>query len=79
MKKLVATIYVMVALIGPSFAQDAPAVGKKAKPKQVSECRRIGTVKGAKLWAGNCVAPEPTAPPVAEAEPPKDAMRGEQQ
>jgi hypothetical protein len=79
MKKLVATIYLIVALIGPSFAQDAPAVGKRAKPKQSSECRLVGTVKGAKLWAGNCVvAPEPTAPPVAEAEPPKDAMRGEQ-
>jgi len=35
------------------------AVGKKVKPKQSSECRPVGTVKGTKLWAGNCVAPEP--------------------
>jgi hypothetical protein len=57
MKKLVATIYLMVALIGPSFAQDAPAVGKRAKPKQSSECRLVGTVKGAKLWAGIVLPP----------------------
>jgi hypothetical protein len=31
----------------PSFAQDATAVGKRANPKQLSECRLVGTVKGA--------------------------------
>ena len=71
MKRLVVTIYLMIALIGPSLAQDVAAVGKKAKPKQSSECRPVGTVKGTKLWAGNCVAPEPMAAPVAgpESEP----------
>src|SRR5215831_20766560 len=59
MKRLVATTYLMIALIGPSLAQDVVAVGKKVKPKQSSECRPVGTVKGTKLWAGNCVAPEP--------------------
>ena len=61
MKRLVVTTYLMIALIGPSLAQDVAAVGKKAKPKQSSECRLVGTVKGTKLWAGNCVAPEPMA------------------
>ena len=71
MKRLVVTTYLMIALIGPSLAQDVAAVGKKAKPKQSSECRPVGTVKGTKLWAGNCVAPELAAAPVAgpESEP----------
>ena len=45
MKRLVATTYLMIALTGPSLAQDVAAVGKKAKPKQSSECRPVGTVK----------------------------------
>jgi hypothetical protein len=49
MKRLVATTYLMIALTGPSLAQDVAAVGKKAKPKQSSECRPVGTVKGTKL------------------------------
>ena len=68
MKRLAVTTYLMIALIGPSLAQDVASVGKKAKPKQSSECRPVGTVKGTKLWAGNCVAPEPMAAPVAEPE-----------
>jgi hypothetical protein len=71
MKRLVVTTYLMIALIGPSLAQDVAAVEKKAKQKQSSECRPVGTVKGTKLWAGNCIAPEPMAAPVAgpESEP----------
>jgi len=79
MKRLVVTTYLMIALIGPSLAQDVAAVGKKAKPKQSSECRPVGTVKGTKLWAGNCVAPELAAAPAAEPESEpetKDAIRG---
>ena len=79
MKRLVVTTYLMMALIGPSLAQDVAAVGKKAKPKQSSECRPVGTVKGTKLWAGNCVAPDLAAAPVAEPESEpetKDAIRG---
>ena len=45
MKRLVVTIYLMIALIGPSLAQDVAAVGKKVKPKPSSECRPVGTVK----------------------------------
>jgi len=68
MKRLVVTTYLMIALIGPSLGQDVAAVEKKARPKQSSECRLVGTVKGTKLWAGNCVAPEPMAAPLAEPE-----------
>src|SRR5260370_17671675 len=55
-----------------AFAQDAsPKVGKKplaqVKPKELMGCKLVGTVKGTKLWAGDCVASElssaPPAPP----------------
>jgi hypothetical protein len=79
MKRLIVTTYLMIALIDPSLAQDGGGSQKKAKPKQSSECRPVGTVKGTKLWAGNCVAPELAAAPVAEPESEpetKDAIRG---
>ena len=55
-----------------AFAQDAPKVGNKpivqVKPKGPAGCKMVGTVKGTKLWAGECVASEPTgsAPPAGE-------------
>jgi hypothetical protein len=44
-----------------AFAQDAsPKVGSKplvqVKPKEPMGCKLVGTVKGIKLWAGDCVA-----------------------
>ena len=46
-----------------AFAQDAtPKVGSKpliqVKPKEPAGCRLVGTVKGTKLWAGDCVGLE---------------------
>ncbi len=46
-----------------AFAQDAsPKVGNKplvqVKPKEPIGCKLVGTVKGIKLWAGDCVALE---------------------
>jgi hypothetical protein len=43
-----------------AFAQDAlPRVGNKPlKPKEPMGCKFVGTVKGTKLWAGDCVASE---------------------
>jgi len=46
-----------------AFAQDAsPKVGNKplvqVKPKEPVGCKLVGTVKGIKLWAGDCVALE---------------------
>ena len=65
---------VLVAIVFSStaFAQDAPKVGSKpilqVKPKGPAGCKMVGTVKGTKLWAGECVASEPTgsAPPAGE-------------
>jgi hypothetical protein len=44
-----------------AFAQDAtPKVGSKplaqVKSKEPMGCKLVGTVKGTKLWAGDCVA-----------------------
>ena len=46
-----------------AFAQDAtPKVDGKplvqVKPKEPAGCRLVGTVKGTKLWAGDCMGPE---------------------
>jgi hypothetical protein len=60
-----------------AFAQDAPKVGSKplaqVKPKEPMGCKLVGTVKGTKLRAGDCVGPEhrgaaskTDAPPLAE-------------
>jgi hypothetical protein len=66
-------------------APSPPKVGHKplvqVKPKAAEGCKLVGTVKGTKLWAGNCAtaselrgtAPtdEPSAPaPAPEANPP---------
>ncbi len=46
-----------------TYAQDTPPkVGNKPlaqiKPKEPMGCKLVGTVKGTKLWAGDCVASE---------------------
>jgi hypothetical protein len=46
-----------------AFAQSTPPkVGNKplaqAKPKEPMGCKLVGTVKGTRLWAGDCVASE---------------------
>lgn len=57
-----------------AFAQSAPSVGDKplvqVKPKAPMGCKLVGTVKGTKLWAGDCAASEPgssavVTPPMA--------------
>jgi hypothetical protein len=30
----------------------------QAKPKEPMGCKLVGTVKGTKLWAGDCMGPE---------------------
>jgi hypothetical protein len=85
------TLLILAVIIGFSasaFAQTAaPKVGgkplKQVKPPAPMGCKLVATVKGTKLWAGECTAaPElrgtaPTAEPVAptpapEANPPPD-------
>ena len=46
-----------------AFAQDTmPKIGSKPlvqiRPKELVGCKLVGTVKGTKLWAGDCVASE---------------------
>src|SRR5664280_3185690 len=71
-----------------AYAQDAaPKVGNRplvqVKPKKPMGCKLVGTVRGTKLWAGDCAAApelrgatpsaEPEAPaPTPEANPPAE-------
>ena len=50
-----------------AFAQSAPPkLGNKqvaqVKPKAPMGCNLVGTVRGTKLWAGDCVGPELKGP-----------------
>src|SRR3954453_6637908 len=65
-----------------AFAETAPPRAAKRPPAQVKPqaamgCKLVGTVKGTKLWAGDCAAPSelrgsaPAAEPTAPAEPPE--------
>ena len=56
-------ILVAICLSANAFAQDGPPkVGEKpltrVKPKEALGCKLVGTVKGIKLWAGDCEAAE---------------------
>jgi hypothetical protein len=55
------SLFILVAICssGTVFAQSAsPKVGNKAlvqvKPKAPMGCKLVGTVRGTKLWAGDC-------------------------
>ena len=76
-------ILVAICFSGTVFAQSAPPkVGKplaQVKPRAPMGCKLVGTVRGTKLWAGDCAAAselrgttpavEPAAP-APEANPP---------
>ena len=56
-------ILAAITFSATSFAQSAPPkIGNKplvqVKPKEPAGCKLVGTVKGTKLWAGDCVASE---------------------
>jgi hypothetical protein len=56
-------ILVAICFSANAFAKDKlPKVGNKplvlVKPKEPTGCKLVGTVKGTKLWAGDCVASE---------------------
>jgi hypothetical protein len=58
-------IVAAVAFSTTAFAQSlSPTIGNKplvqVKPKVPTGCKLVGTVKGTKLWAGDCVASEPS-------------------
>jgi hypothetical protein len=78
----------IASLSASAFAQTAaPKVGgkrlKQVKPSAPMGCKLLGSVKGTKIWAGDCAAapelrgatptPEPEAPaPTPEANPPTE-------
>jgi hypothetical protein len=51
-------VAVIICWSGSAFAQtEAPKAGKtsrQAKPQPPMGCKLVGTVRGAKLWAGDC-------------------------
>ena len=55
-------ILVAICFSGTVFAQSAPSkVGKplaQVKPRAPMGCKLVGTVRGTKLWAGDCVGSE---------------------
>jgi hypothetical protein len=56
-------ILVAICFSATAFAQTAPPkLGSKplvlAKPKEPMGCKLVGTVRGTKLWAGDCVGSE---------------------
>jgi hypothetical protein len=79
------TLLILAAIIGFSVSALAQTAApkhsgkplKQAKPKAPMACKLVGTVKGTKLWAGDCLAPpelrdtSPATPaPTPEANPP---------
>ena len=66
---LMRSLFILVAICfsGTAFAQGAPPkVGNKAlvqaKQKAPMGCKLVGTVRGTKLWAGDCVGSELRGP-----------------
>jgi hypothetical protein len=61
MTKRALLILAAIGFSANAFAQDAlPKVGNKplvqVKPKEPIGCKLVGTVKGTKLWAGDCTS-----------------------
>ena len=53
-------ILAAICFSASAFAQSAPPNRQVAqvKPKAPSGCKLVGTVRGTKLWAGDCVGVE---------------------
>jgi hypothetical protein len=56
-------ILAAISFSATAFAQSAPPkIGNKplvqVRPKEPVSCKLVGTVKGTKLWAGDCVGSE---------------------
>jgi len=79
-------ILVAICFSANAFAKDKlPKVGNKllvqVKPKEPMGCKLVGTVKGTKLWAGDCVASElrGTTPATETESLPEQAPPGQKQ
>ena len=53
-------ILVAICFSATAFAQNAPPSKPvvQVKPKEPSGCKLVGTVRGTKIWAGDCVGVE---------------------
>ena len=53
------TALVLACLLTAALAQtlNPKKLAAQARPKEPMGCKLVGTVKGIKLWAGDCVAP----------------------
>jgi hypothetical protein len=56
-------IFVAICFSTTAFAQGGPKTVNKpppvrVKPKEPTACKLVGTVRGTKLWAGDCVGVE---------------------
>jgi hypothetical protein len=76
MKPLIGLIALIFAATA-ALAQSPPKAAKKPpvqlKPQAPMGCKLVGTVRGTKIWAGDCIAaaPAPKSPqPVPAPEPP---------
>ena len=60
---IAALVFALISVGGVAVAQGAPGkkptVGRKpivqAKPSTPMGCKLVGTVKGTKIWAGDCI------------------------
>jgi hypothetical protein len=61
-----------------ALAQSPPKAAKKpavqAKQQAPLGCKLVGTVRGTKIWAGDCIAAEPAAETPQAAPPPPPSM-----
>ncbi|MFK4718919.1 hypothetical protein [Bradyrhizobium niftali] len=75
MKPLIGLVVLLFATTA-ALAQSPPKAPKKppvqAKPQAPLGCKLVGTVRGIKIWAGDCIAAaaSETSPPPSPAEPP---------
>jgi hypothetical protein len=73
MKQLIGLIALLFTT--SAFAQAAPPKAAKRPPVQVRSqapmgCKLVGTVRGIKIWAGDCIASAPAAETPMPSPPP---------
>lgn len=84
MKRLIGIIALLITT--GAFGQTAPPKPAKKPPVQLKPqapmgCKLVGTVRGTKIWAGDCAAASdlrgsaPAAEPTPPAEPPEAPAR----
>ncbi|MFK4726437.1 hypothetical protein ABIE89_007537 [Bradyrhizobium niftali] len=82
MKPLIGLITLLFATTA-ALAQSPPKAARKpvvqAKPQAPLGCKLVGTVRGTKIWAGDCIAAEPAETPQPAPQPPPSMPPAEKQ